>query len=177
VACDRYNENPQATVFMRKRLQGAVRVRTFESGDEEDFRILNEAWIEKYFRLEDKDRSTLCDPQTHILVPGGQIFVAVRDGKRIGCCALMLKKPGVYEIAKMAVAESEQGRGIGRKLLEAVIAYARGCGYARLYLETNEMLKNAIHLYESVGFRHLAPEDIEKSPYARANVYMEMILS
>jgi GNAT superfamily N-acetyltransferase len=174
--CDRYNENPQATVFMRKRLQGPVRVRSFEPGDEEDFRLLNETWIEKYFRLEDKDRSTLCDPHTHILAPGGQIFMAVRDEKRIGCCALMLKGHGVYEVVKMAVAESEQGRGIGRKLLEAVIGYARAHGYARLYLETNGMLKNAIHLYESVGFRHLAPEDIEESPYARANVYMEMIL-
>jgi putative acetyltransferase len=76
----------------------------------------------------------------------------------------------------MAVTENEQGRGIGRKLLEAVIACARARGYGRLYLETNGILKNAIHLYESVGFRHLAPEDIEESPYARANVYMEMIV-
>jgi GNAT superfamily N-acetyltransferase len=90
-ACDRYNENPQATVFMRKRLQEPVRVRSFEPGDEEDFRLLNEAWIEKYFRLEDQDRSTLGDPYAQILAPGGQIFMAVRDGKRIGCCALMLK--------------------------------------------------------------------------------------
>jgi GNAT superfamily N-acetyltransferase len=176
VACARYNKNPQATVFMRKRLQGPVRVRTFERGDEDDFRLLNEAWIEKYFRLEDKDRSTLCDPHTHILAPGGQIFMAVRDGRRIGCCALILKEPGVYEVAKMAVAESEQGRGIGRKILEAVIAYARVQGYARLYLETNGALKNAIHLYQSVGFRHLALENVEKSPYARANVYMEVVL-
>jgi GNAT superfamily N-acetyltransferase len=177
VACDRYNENTQATVFMRKRLQAPVNVRTFEPGDEEDFRLLNEAWIEKYFRLEDRDRSTLCDPHRHILAPGGQIFMAVRDGKRIGCCALMLKENGVCEVVKMAVAESEQGRGIGRKLLEAVIAYVRAGGYTRLYLETNGMLKNAIHLYESVGFRRLAPESVTKSPYARANVYMEMILT
>ena len=47
----------------------------------------------------------------------------------------------------------------------------------RLYLETNRKLALAIRLYESVGFRHLPPERVVPSPYARANVYMELDLS
>ena len=65
--------------------------------------------------------------------------------------------------------------GIGRKLLEHVIHCARTQCIRRLYLETNSSLRNAIHLYQSVGFRHLAPEKIQPSPYARADVYMELI--
>jgi hypothetical protein len=46
----------------------------------------------------------------------------------------------------------------------------------RLYLETNSKLQNAIHVYESLGFTHLPAESVKPSPYARANVYMEMWL-
>lgn len=66
--------------------------------------------------------------------------------------------------------------GIGRKLLEAVIEAGRSSGARRLYLETNHSLTPAIRLYESLGFKQLAPEKVQASPYARADVYMEMIL-
>ena len=151
-------------------------VRVFQPGDEEAFRKLNEAWIAKYFRLEDKDRETLEDPHRYFLEPGGQIFMAVCDSERIGCCALIPMEEQCMELAKMAVAEQARGQGIGRKLLDYAIEYARERGVRRLYLETNNSLVNAIHLYESVGFRHLPPERIQPSPYARANVYMEMNL-
>jgi N-acetylglutamate synthase-like GNAT family acetyltransferase len=109
-----------------------------------------------------------------VLRPGGHIFVAVADGATIGCCALLLRSPGVFEVAKMAVAASHRGRGVGRRLLERAIAEARRCGARALYLETNHTLANAVHLYESVGFRHIPPERMTPSPYARADVYMEM---
>ena len=76
----------------------------------------------------------------------------------------------------MAVTASLQGAGIGRHLLQSVIAEARTSGARRLYLETNRKLAPAIRLYESVGFRHLPPERIIPSPYARADVYMELSL-
>jgi GNAT superfamily N-acetyltransferase len=174
--CARYNENPQATIFMRKRLSSALLLRTFQPGDEEAFRTLNEAWIEAYFRLEEKDRQTLNDPRTFILAPGGQIFMALRDGEAIGCCALLALGNGNWEIAKMAVAEKERGQGIGRLLLDYVIEYAKARSIRRLYIETNSSLSNAIHLYRSVGFRPVPPERVQPSPYARADVYLEMML-
>jgi putative acetyltransferase len=176
-SCARYNENPQATIFMRKELPPPVTVRSFQQGDEDAFRRLNEAWISKYFRLEEKDRQSLNDPHTYILSPGGQILMALRGRQPVGCCALYARDDGSYELAKMAVAEQQRGQGIGRQLIEHAIAYARGHQIPRLYLETNSSLTNAIHLYESVGFCHVPPERIEPSPFARADVYMEMFLS
>jgi len=38
------------------------------------------------------------------------------------------------------------------------------------------VLENAIRLYESLGFRHLPPERITVSPYARSDVQMELVL-
>jgi putative acetyltransferase len=161
-------------------------LRRFKPGDEEAFRALNEQWIAKYFRIEDKDRETLSDPVGKIIDHGGHIFFAQSGGKKIGTCALIALEPvtyevarltpGAYEVAKMAVDESYRGAGIGRAVLEYAVAEAAKLGANRLYLETNNRLTNAIHLYETVGFRHLDPSRVKPSPYNRANVFMEMIL-
>lgn len=152
-------------------------IREFQPGDETAFRQLNEEWIVRYFTfLEPKDQETLNDPQGIILNRGGRIFFAIRDAQPVGCCALLPIAPGEFEVAKMGVTESCRGGGIGRHLLEKIIAEARASGARRLYLETNSQLSPAIRLYESVGFGHLPPERIVPSAYARANVYMEMHL-
>lgn len=154
----------------------AIQLRPFQPGDEPAFRSLNEEWIAKHFGMEEKDRITLNDPVGEILKPGGQIFVALAGGTTIGCCALIRIGSQEFEVAKMAVAENRRGQGIGRRLLEYAVTQAKALGAQRLYLETNHKLGNAIHLYESVGFRHLPPERVTPSAYARADVYMEMFL-
>ncbi len=155
-----------------------INIREFQSGDEAAFRTLNEAWINSYFTLEDKDRSTLGDPRRHILDPGGHIYFAIHPetNQVLGCCALVAMEDRVFEVAKMAVDESLRGQGIGRKLLRGVIAAARNLGATRLYLETNHSLTNAIQLYASEGFQHLRPEDVKPSPYIRVTVYMDLYL-
>ena len=158
-------------------LPGSIQLRPFEPGDAAAFRQLNEAWIGKYFAIEEKDSEVLNDPFNYILKPGGHILMAVQAGSPIGCCALLAMGDGCYEVAKMCVSEGLRGQGTGRRLLNYVVEYARSIGARRLYLETNTKLANAIHLYEAVGFQHLPPERIQPSPYARANVYMEMSLT
>ncbi len=152
-----------------------VLYRTFRPGDEAAFLRLNEDWISKYFALEPGDRQILSDPRTHILSPGGQICIAESDGAVVGCCALVVMSPGVFELAKMTVSEKTRGRGVGRKLLQFAIDEARRMGAHRLYLESNTKAAAAIHLYEQLGFRHL-PAPAHESKYARANVFMELPL-
>lgn len=151
-------------------------IREFQPGDEIDFRRLNEEWIIRYFTLEPKDEQALADPQRTILDRGGRIFLAVRQGEAVGCCALLRMGPGEFEVAKMAVTESYQGGGIGRRILERAIAEARALGAARLFLETNRKMAPAIRLYESLGFQHIPAERIVPSPYARSDVSMELQL-
>ena len=153
--------------------QTETAIREFVPGDEADFRRLNEEWITRYFAIEPLEEKFLADPQTTILDRGGRIFLAVRDGQIVGSCALLAIAPGEFEVGKMTVAESCRGAGIGRRLLEKAIGEALASGARRLYLETNHKLTPAVRLYESMGFRHLPPERIVPSPYARANVYME----
>ena len=153
-----------------------IGIRQFRTGDAAAFRRLNEEWITRFFRIEPKEAPILADPQRTILEPGGRIFFATAGERCVGCCALIRTSDKEFEVAKMAVEPSHQGAGIGRRLLQAAIEEGRGAGAQRLYLETNHVLKPAIRLYESVGFKHIDANRIVPSPYARADVYMELIL-
>ena len=154
-----------------------VIVREFQPADADAFFELNREWIQRYFWLEPADLEVLWHPQTAILDPGGRIFMAVRDGVCVGCCALIAIGPGEYELAKMAVTPAERRHGIGRRLIAAAIAKAERIAATRLYLETNHTLTGAIALYESMGFCHLPPERVTPSHYARADVFMERMIS
>jgi GNAT superfamily N-acetyltransferase len=151
-----------------------VIVREFQPADAEAFFELNREWIQRYFWLEPADLEVLWHPQTAILDPGGRIFMAVRNGICVGCCALIAMGPGEYELAKMAVTPAERRHGIGRQLIAAAIAKAESLNATRLYLETNHTLGGAIALYESMGFHHLPPRH---SHYSRADVFMERMVA
>ncbi len=136
----------------------------------EAFRLLNEAWISKYFVLEAKDREVLGDPQGKIIANGGRIFMAIKDGRAVGCAALLKMSDGGYEVAKMTVSEEMRGSGLGRDLMQRCIDAGAADGVPRLYLETNSSLAPALGLYRAMGFQHLAPA---VTAYVRADVFME----
>lgn len=138
------------------------------------FTALNRAWIERLFALEPADWKVLQDPRAAILDPGGQIFFAVDGAEVVGTVAAVRESPTSFELAKMAVAPTHQGRGLGLRLGQAVVDFARHSGADLLFLLTNSSLGNAIRLYERLGFRH-APLP-SHSEYTRADVYMELRL-
>ena len=142
----------------------------FEPAHAAAFRSLNEAWIEKHFVLEAKDREVLTHPEGQIIAPGGRIFMALKDGIPVGCVALMRMADGGFEVAKMTVAETLRGSGLGRRLMQRCIDAGAEAGATRLYLETSSHLAPALALYRAMGFRDLPPVD---TPYARADVFME----
>jgi ribosomal protein S18 acetylase RimI-like enzyme len=146
----------------------------FHEGLAPAFKALNVAWIGRYFVLEPKDLEVLDDPAGKVIAPGGHILMAVEAGAPIGCVALIAMKDGGFEVAKMAVTEAHKGRGLGRELMAACIERARSAGVKRLYLETNSSLAPALGLYRRFGFQEVRPA--EPSPYARADVMMELRL-
>lgn len=136
------------------------------------FQRLNLDWIERLFAVEAADRKVLADPERAIVAPGGQIFFALDGDTAVGTVAMIRVEPGLYELAKMAVATTHQKRGIGELLGRAGIDWARHAGATRIFLQTNSSLANSIRLYERLGFRHAV--DPDPPDYARADVYMEL---
>ena len=149
-----------------------VRILDFDPRWRADFARLNIAWLERWFVVEPIDREVLSDPEQHILADGGRVLFAVdANDHAVGTVALKHEGDGVYELTKMAVDPSQQGRGIGRRLLEAAIAAYRANGGRELFLESSSKLAPALQLYESAGFAH-RPAPRPGSHYARADVYM-----
>lgn len=161
-----------------------IQIQPLQPGDDATaFRTLNEEWITRFFTLEQTDLETLGDPENVILRKGGHIFMARvasevegTDAEAVGCVALIPMGNHVYELSKMAVSPRLRGLGIGRTLLEHAIAQARLIGARSLFLGSNSKLKNAVHLYQSVGFQHVLPEQLPPVHYDRADVFMQLPL-
>jgi len=144
-----------------------VEIRSLAPDDDATaFRTLNEEWITRYFTLEAKDHETLNDPVNSILLKGGHIFMAYAGAEAVGCVALIPMREGVYELSKMAVSPHLRGRGLGRRLLQHAIAQAKCIGAKSLFLGSNTRLQDAVHLYESVGFRHVKLKPFRQCPIA-----------
>jgi GNAT superfamily N-acetyltransferase len=88
-------------------------------------------------------------------LPRGGLWLATADdaGTGVGCVAVRPLDDDIAEVKRMYVDAAWRGRGVGRALLEALIAGARERGYAKLRLGTLEEMKEAQSLYHSVGFR------------------------
>ena len=140
------------------------------------FKALNAAWISKFFVLETKDLAVLDDPVGKVIGPGGSIFFIMDGNEPVGCCALQALSDGGFEVAKMAVAETHQGRGLGRVLMQACVDRARALGSPRLYIETNSALRPALGLYRAFGFVELTGKTRGPGDYARVDVWMELRL-
>jgi aromatic-L-amino-acid decarboxylase len=151
-----------------------VVIETYKDEYQRTFAALNLAWIEKYFAVEAKDRELLGDPRRHIVAPGGEVFMLMEDGIPKGTCAMLKIDAVTFELGKMAIAPSAQGRGYGHRLMEAAIGFARERGAARILIRSDTNLRTAIALYRKHGFTvtHLGPDE----EYARGDIHLELDL-
>jgi ribosomal protein S18 acetylase RimI-like enzyme len=83
---------------------------------------------------------------------GRASFVAEADGELVGSATGFVEGAEAYLVA-MWVAPACRRRGVGAALVERVVAWARGLGFAYVTLEVNESLAPAVALYERAGFR------------------------
>lgn len=150
----------------------------YEPAFQADFKRLNVEWIAHYFTVEPHDLEQLDHPERYVLPNGGQIFLARLENTIVGCVAMI--NTGVsaqgepsFELAKMAVSPKAQGYGVGTKLCQAAIDYGRQLGIKTIWLESNRTLTPALSMYAKVGFREVPSIP---TPYARANIRMEMTL-
>ena len=125
--------------------------------------------------MEAMDVHYLNHPKEHILDKGGHIVVAVENEEPIGVCALVKldNRPYDFELAKMGVAPKAQGKGVGFQLGKAVINEAKKRNAKSIFIESNTVLKPAIHLYKKLGFVEI---DGNGSPYERSNIQMVLYL-
>lgn len=87
--------------------------------------------------------------------PGSAYFVVEAKGRLVGgggLGPLAGGDPDVCELRKMYLRPEARGLGIGRAMLGQCLDVARRLGYARMYLETRQTMREARRLYERNGF-------------------------
>jgi GNAT superfamily N-acetyltransferase len=87
-----------------------------------------------------------------ILSERGRLYLALVDGRPAGVSALKPTSAEEAELKRMYVRPGHRGLGLGRRLVEQIVADARAIGYRAMLLETLDFMAEAQALYRSVGF-------------------------
>lgn len=103
--------------------------------------------------------------------PRGRLLLALVEAAPAGCVALHQLEPAICEMKRLYVRPKFRGLRIGRSLVDLVLAEARAIGYSKMRLDTVEpMMRDAVRMYRSLGFREIAPYRANPIPGA---LYME----
>jgi DNA-binding MarR family transcriptional regulator/N-acetylglutamate synthase-like GNAT family acetyltransferase len=102
-------------------------------------------------------------------------WIAEVDGERVGCVLCVRKDDATAQLRLLLVDPRARGRGIGGRLIDECLRFARRVGYEQIVLWTNDVLHDARRLYERAGFElvesgkhHAFGHDLVEQTWSRA---------
>jgi DNA-binding MarR family transcriptional regulator/GNAT superfamily N-acetyltransferase len=85
-------------------------------------------------------------------------WIAEMDGQNVASVFLVKETDEVARLRLLLVEPVARGRGLGTRLTQECVRFARRCGYRRITLWTHSVLTTARHIYEQAGFRLTSSE-------------------
>jgi GNAT superfamily N-acetyltransferase len=111
--------------------------------------------------------------------PDGRLLLAFEDEVAVGIACMRRIGSDIAEIKRMYVQPSHRRAGVGRALLDQLIAAARSAGYGRIRLDSPDFMTAAHGLYRSEGFVEIEPYPESEIPddFKPHAVFMERTLT
>jgi N-acetylglutamate synthase-like GNAT family acetyltransferase len=85
-------------------------------------------------------------------------WIAERDGSNVGCVFLVKESDDIARLRLLLVDPAARGSGLGSKLTQECVSFARKSGYRGITLWTHSILGAARHVYGKAGFRLTSSE-------------------
>ena len=131
------------------------RLRSFTPADQDAARALILAGLGERFGFVDETRNPDLEDIAATYLARGQTFLVAEDaaGALVGTAALLYEPDGATcQLVRVSTRSDARRQGIARRLVEALLAEARARGRRRVWVETDEPWRDAIALYERLGF-------------------------
>jgi GNAT superfamily N-acetyltransferase len=89
--------------------------------------------------------------------PGGRLGLALVEGEPAGCAAMRRFDASRCEAKRLYVRPKFRGLGLGRELMQWLIAECRAAGYAEILGDTMPVMEQALAMYDRMGFERTGP--------------------
>lgn len=96
--------------------------------------------------------------------PAGTLLLATLEQQPAGCIAFRSLSSHICEMKRLYVTPDFRGRGIARRLIQALLPAARKTGYKRMRLDSHPHMLAAQHLYKEFGFRQIEAYNDNPTP-------------
>ena len=103
-------------------------------------------------------------------------WIAERKGRRLGAVFLVKQSPRVAKLRLLILEPEARGLGLGKRLVQECIRFARRAEYRRLVLWTQSELAAARGIYETAGFRRVRSEAHRSFGKRLIGEYWELVL-
>ena len=103
-------------------------------------------------------------------------WIAEMGGEPVGCVFLVKQTKTVAKLRLLIVEPRARGIGLGRRLVEECIAFARATRYQKLVLWTQSNLAAARHIYKSTGFKLVSTQRHQDFGIKLTGEYWELAL-
>ena len=97
------------------------------------------------------------DIQKNYFENGGLFLVTTKDDEIIGTGAIRKLGSDTCELKRLWLLTEYHGRGLGYRMLQELLSFARAQGYKRIQLETDAVAQSrALEFYKRIGFREMS---------------------